>query len=263
MAVVERFWKDSKALIVGNWKMNGLSSSLELLRELREILNKTPRPDVSVLVCPPATLLSLCAREMQGSRIHIGAQSCHSEEAGAFTGDLSASMLKDAGAEVVLIGHSERRQGHGESNAMVAAQAGAAWRAGLTPLLCLGETHSERTEGRVFSTIAAQLSPVLEQWETQGYSPFLIAYEPVWAIGSGQTPSCTAIAEIHSFLRATLQRHSNAFVPLLYGGSVKPENTHALLAVENVNGLLVGGASLQAHSFVQIIQNVPPLEGAL
>ncbi len=234
-----------RKLVAGNWKMNGLAASAAMLDAL-------PEPDgVDVLVCPPATLLARLA----GGRIAVGGQDCHPEPSGAHTGDIAAEMIADAGGTAVIVGHSERRADHGETDALVAAKAAAAWRAGLMAIVCVGETEAERDAGRTLGRIGDQLAGSLPEGATG--ARLAVAYEPVWAIGTGRTPSLEEIAEVHDFIRETLARRFGAGtaggIRLLYGGSVKPGNAAAIFAVPNVDGALVGGASLAAADFGAII----------
>jgi triosephosphate isomerase (TIM) len=242
----------ARPLIAGNWKMNGLQkASAELLKIIAGAGDLLPETDI--LVCPPATLISDFAVLARDTGIGIGGQDCHPEPSGAFTGDLSAEMLKDVGASAVIVGHSERRSLHHESDAAVRAKALAAWRAGLLAIVCVGETHGEREAGNTIAVVGGQLAGSLPD----GASPriIVIAYEPVWAIGTGLTPSVRDVAEVHGFIRAELTaRYGNsaAAIRILYGGSVKPTNAAELLNIENVDGALVGGASLKAEDFLAI-----------
>jgi triosephosphate isomerase len=231
----------SPKLICGNWKMHGLKASVV---ELDALLAARASEGASLLVCPPATLVASFARRASGSAVAIGAQDCHWAPEGAHTGDISAEMLADAGASHVIVGHSERRADHGEDDAMVKRKAEAALRAGLTPIVCLGETLAERDAGATLEVIARQLSGSLPH----AASRLVIAYEPVWAIGTGRTPTVAQVAEVHGALRAAV----GPGVALLYGGSVKPGNAAELLAVPDVDGALVGGASLKAADFLAI-----------
>lgn len=236
-----------RKLAAGNWKMNGLRADLA---EVRALLD-APKPSVDVLLCPAATLLAAMADECQGSWIMTGAQDCHAAAKGAHTGDISAPMLADAGASHVILGHSERRADHGETDAQVRAKAEAALAAGLVPVICVGETEAERDAGDTLAVVAAQIDGSLP--DTAGV---VLAYEPVWAIGTGRTPSLEQIAEVHDAMRAQLQDRfgaSGGDIPLLYGGSVKPSNAAEIFAVSNVDGALVGGASLKAADFAAII----------
>jgi triosephosphate isomerase (TIM) len=240
----------ARPLVAGNWKMNGRKASLA---ELDKILAGAQKltATVDVLVCPPATLLAAFAARAQGSRVAIGGQDCHAETAGAFTGDIAAEMLRDAGASAVIVGHSERRIAHQESDDEVKAKALAAWRAELMPIVCVGETQDERHAKATLSRLERQLNQSLP---TEMRSSLVVAYEPVWAIGTGVTPSTADIAGVHAFIRKQLAARFPAGdeVRILYGGSVKATNAKELLAVDNVDGALVGGASLKADEFLAI-----------
>jgi triosephosphate isomerase len=242
-------------LVAGNWKMNGLTASLEEARRMRGRLGEAGfAAGVEVMLCPPATLVARLALEAAGSRLLVGAQDCHAAPKGAHTGDLSAEMLKDAGAAAVIVGHSERRADHGERNADVRAKAAAAHRAGLTAIVCIGETAGERRAGLTLGVVERQLAGSLP--ESASAANTVIAYEPVWAIGSGLTARPADVAEVHGFLRSVLEARlggEGSAVRVLYGGSVKPDNARELLSVENVNGALVGGASLLAADFLAIV----------
>ena len=245
-----------RPLIAGNWKMNGLAAALDEARALAELL-KTPPATARVALCPPATLIAQMAWALNGSDIAIGAQDCRAEASGAFTGDVSAEMLKDAGAALVILGHSERRAGHGESDADVAAKAVGARRAGLEPIICVGESLAERQAGRALDVVQGQVRGSLPAGLAG--RAFAVAYEPVWAIGSGLTPSLADIEAMHAAIRADLIDGfgaTGAETPILYGGSVKPANAREILAVANVNGALVGGASLKAADFIEVIRAV-------
>jgi len=242
----------ARPLIAGNWKMNGLQGATAELRKIiggaRDLVAVT-----DILVCPPATLIAGFAALARGSGIAIGAQDCHAEPAGAFTGDLSAEMLKDAGASAVIVGHSERRSFHHESDAEIRAKALAARRAGLLAVVCVGETRAEREAGHTIAVVRGQLAGSLP--DGADGENIALAYEPVWAIGSGLTPSVADIAQVHGFIRAELgTRYGGAAdgIRILYGGSVKPGNARELLVVENVGGALVGGASLKAEELLAI-----------
>jgi triosephosphate isomerase len=243
---------EGRPLVVGNWKMNGLrKSSSELLRILQDSV-RLPR-HLDVVVCPPATLIANFAGLARGSRVRIGAQDCHPEPAGAYTGDVSAEMLADAGATMVILGHSERRSYHKETDAQVRVKTLAAWRAGLTAIVCVGETRAERESRQTLDVVARQLSASLPEG-ARGES-LVIAYEPVWAIGTGLTPTTNDVAEVHNLIRRKLierYRGAGEGMRLLYGGSVKPSNAEELMRVENVDGALVGGASLKADEFIGI-----------
>lgn len=245
--------KQSVKLIAGNWKMNGLGASLTEVEALRGALSETP-PGCRVALCPPATLIERMAR-VAGDRIEIGGQDCRAETHGAYTGDLSAAMLKDAGASLVILGHSERRQGHGETDALVSAKAEAALAAGLAPIICVGETLEQREAGRAVEVVRAQIMGSLPL--ALAGQDFAVAYEPVWAIGTGLTPTLQQIEEVHRAVRAAMIERLGlgiAATPILYGGSVKPDNAAEILAVPEVGGALVGGASLKAADFIGIIR---------
>ena len=235
-----------KPLLAGNWKMNGLSASVNEVEKLIGMFDGSAPDDVDILICPPATLGGLFATEFSDEGIAIGGQDCHRKASGAHTGDISAEMLADAGAAFVIVGHSERRADHGETDAVVCAKAEAAQRAGMTAIICVGETESERKAGREKDVVGAQLSGSIPR-QAENY---VIAYEPVWAIGTGMTPTIEDIAAMHDFIRDRTRKD----VRILYGGSVKPGNAREILAVQNVNGALVGGASLKAEDFAAIIK---------
>jgi triosephosphate isomerase len=240
-----------RPLVAGNWKMNGLRSSVaELTRILQGARALTA---VDLLICPPATLLILFAAAAEGYPVRIGAQDCHPEPSGAFTGDLSAEMLKDAGASAVIVGHSERRNYHKETDADVRAKALAARRAGLCAIVCVGETRAERESGHALAVVSSQLEGSVPDGATA--ENLVVAYEPVWAIGSGLTPTPPDVAEMHGFIRQHLRSRlgeAGAGMRILYGGSVKPSNAKELLRVADVDGALVGGASLKADEFLAI-----------
>jgi len=243
---------DSRKFIVGNWKMNGISGGLEEARALAAALAAEPSP-ARVALCPPATLIHRLADAMAGTAVEVGAQDCHAEPGGAYTGDVAAEMLHDAGARLVILGHSERRDRHRESNADVAAKVRAVLHAGLEPIVCVGETLEERKAGRAAEVVRGQVEGSLPA-ELKGKT-FAVAYEPVWAIGTGLTPTLEEIAEIHALVRAALVRFDGgASTPILYGGSVKPGNAKDILAIAEVGGALVGGASLKAADFLPIIR---------
>jgi triosephosphate isomerase len=241
-----------KPLIAGNWKMNGLTPALAEIETVAEIVS-TSLPNADVLVCPPATLVHRAVQTAAG-RIAIGGQDCRPEPSGAFTGDISAEMLRDAGATAVIVGHSERRQYHGETNALVAAKAEAAWRAGLLSIICIGETEDERTRGQHLEVCNAQLAGSVPEGANADNAA--IAYEPVWAIGTGKTPTDAQIGAIHAHIRQCLVSRfgtAGTDIRILYGGSVKASNAHEILATPEVGGALVGGASLTAADFHPII----------
>lgn len=241
-------------LIAGNWKMNGLATALGELRSMAEAAGGLAG-SVDLAICPPATLLAAAAAAaaVGDSGLSVGAQDCHTAASGAHTGDLSAEMLADAGARWVIVGHSERRADHGESDALVRAKAEAAWRAGLVAIVCVGETEAERKAGKALEVVGAQLAGSVP--EGADGARLVVAYEPVWAIGTGLTPTVDDVAEMHAYMRRELQGRfgpSAASIRLLYGGSVKPANAAELLSVDNVDGALVGGASLTASDFLAI-----------
>ncbi len=245
---------ERKKLVAGNWKMNGNKASLAEIREMISAAASLPG-SVELAVCPPATLAGLAADLLRGSRLALGGQDCHSKPKGAFTGDLSAEMWSDLGATYVIVGHSERRQFHSETDASVAAKASAAIRAHLAPIICLGESLSERQAGRTLEVVARQLAGSVP--EDAAGAAFVLAYEPIWAIGTGLTPTLPQVGEVHAALRQGLrQRFGDAGerIQLLYGGSVKPENARELMHVANVDGALVGGASLKSKDFLAIAQ---------
>jgi triosephosphate isomerase len=242
-----------RPLIAGNWKMHGLEAALGEARALAAAVEARP-PAARVALCPPASLIHRMALALAGSSIAVGGQDCHPEPQGAFTGDVSAEMLADAGAKLVILGHSERRAGHGESDALVAAKARAALRAGLEPIICVGETLAEREARRTLAVITGQVAASTPP-ELAGHA-FSIAYEPVWAIGSGLTPTLAEIEEAHVAIRDVLAdgfEDTGLAAPILYGGSVKPANAAEILAVSEVGGALVGGASLLAADFMAIV----------
>jgi triosephosphate isomerase len=241
---------EPRPLVAGNWKMHGIAASVAELEAIIAGLASRP-PAADLMICPPATLIASFAKAAAGSAVAIGAQDCHAEVSGAFTGDLSAEMLRDSGATAVIVGHSERRDRHGETDEMVKAKAMAADRAGLTAIVCIGETSEEREAGATMARIKRQLDGSLPE----KLNRLVIAYEPVWAIGTGLTPTPGDVAEVHKMIRNYLiskDKEQGAAVRILYGGSVKPQNAKELMAVPNVNGALVGGASLKAADFLGI-----------
>ncbi|MGR3624309.1 triose-phosphate isomerase [Pseudophaeobacter sp.] len=239
-------------LAAGNWKMNGTGTALA---ELEILTQAHGHSGAQILICPPATLLAPAAQITKTTAIALGGQDCHAAASGAHTGDISAEMLKDAGATAVILGHSERRADHGETSDMVCAKTSATWHAGLTAVVCLGETLDQREAGETLAVIGSQLAASLPDGASG--SNTVIAYEPVWAIGTGKVPTLEQIAEVHDFLRAELSTRLGAetanAIRLLYGGSVKPGNAAEIFATSNVDGALVGGASLKASDFSPII----------
>lgn len=242
-----------RPLIAGNWKMNGLRASTpEFEAMLAGAAGVASKADL--LVCPPATLIAAFAEKARGSEnLTIGAQDCHPMASGAHTGDISAKMLADAGAGAIIVGHSERRADHGEGDMLVRQKAEAAWRAGLTAIVCIGETQTQRDAGQTLDICRGQLTGSLPDKATSGN--LVVAYEPVWAIGTGLTPTSGDVEQIHTFIRGLLVARFNGEgtkMRILYGGSVKPSNARELMAVANVNGALIGGASLKAADFLAI-----------
>jgi triosephosphate isomerase len=246
-----------RALVAGNWKMNGAGQAdAAKLGELKTALEANP-PSCDVLVCPPATLIAQAAWFVKDA-FAIGGQDCHADASGAFTGDISAEMLKAAGASHVIVGHSERRQYHAETDAVVAAKAKAAWRAGLTAIICFGETLEQRESGKANAVCQAQLAGSVPEGATAANT--VVAYEPVWAIGTGKTASLDDIKAMHAHVRACLVAQLGAAgkeVLIQYGGSVKPDNAAAILSTPDVGGALVGGASLKVADFMAIISAAP------
>ena len=247
-----------RPLIAGNWKMNGLKSSMA---EFEAMLKGAPvlTAKADLLVCPPATLVAAFADAARGSMaLAVGAQDCHPKASGAHTGDISAEMLADAGAKAIIVGHSERRADHGETDALVRAKAEAVWRAGLTAIVCIGETQRHRDAGQTLDVCQTQLTHSLP--DTCRADNLVVAYEPVWAIGTGLTPTPKDVEQVHAFIRKLLNERfggEGARMRILYGGSVKPSNAAELMAVANVNGALVGGASLKAADFLAIAAGCP------
>ncbi|MEO9631547.1 MAG: triose-phosphate isomerase [Sulfitobacter sp.] len=239
-------------IAAGNWKMNGTAASLA---ELHSLATGLPENPPQVVICPPSTLLFRATDATHGSPIQIGAQDCHTEGAGAYTGDISATMVADSGATHVILGHSERRDAHRETDSDVQAKTCAAWAAGLTAIVCIGESEAERDADQTLDVIGGQLDGSLP--DAVDAENTVIAYEPIWAIGTGKVPSIAQIEEVHDFMRARLTDRFGAEIgnalPLLYGGSVKAANAVEIFAVENVDGALVGGASLKAEDFAPIV----------
>jgi len=246
-----------RPLIAGNWKMNGLKASANELAAIGQGAEKVWRK-ADLLICPPATLLFTSAAIVIGSKVAIGAQDCHPAASGAHTGDLSAEMLADAGATAIIVGHSERRTDHHETDAQVRAKAEAAWRAGLVSIVCVGETQAERDAGKTLDVVGQQLAGSVPDGATA--ANLVVAYEPVWAIGTGRTPTTRDVEEVHKLIRDRLKDRfsgEGASIRILYGGSVKPSNAAELMAVANVDGALVGGASLKAVDFLAIAAACP------
>lgn len=246
-----------RPLIAGNWKMNGLKASANELAAIGQGAEKVWRK-ADLLICPPATLLFTAAGVVTGSKVAIGAQDCHPAPSGAHTGDISAEMLADAGATAIIVGHSERRTDHHESDALVREKAEAAWRAGVVAIVCVGETQAERDAGQALDVVGRQLAGSLPDGTTA--ANLVVAYEPVWAIGTGRTPTAKDVEEVHGFIRGKLKdrfKGEGDSVRILYGGSVKPSNAAELMAVANVDGALVGGASLKAADFLAIAAACP------
>ncbi|MFN3687407.1 triose-phosphate isomerase [Salinarimonas sp.] len=248
-----------RPLVAGNWKMNGLHSSLPVAEAIAAgAEGMADRLDI--VICPPATLVAAMAQALADTSVRIGGQDCHAKGSGAHTGDVSAEMLADAGADHVILGHSERRADHGESDAIVAAKVEAARRAGLTAIVCVGETRAERDAGRALEVVRGQLLGSLPAGARAHDT--VIAYEPVWAIGTGLVPTTADIVEVHALVRETLAARAGsaedaAGIRILYGGSVKPGNAAEILALPNVDGALVGGASLVADDFLAIAAAAP------
>jgi triosephosphate isomerase len=245
-----------KPLIAGNWKMNGETADLAQIEAVSEIASES-LPNADILICPPATLIFRASQTAAG-RIAIGAQDCHAESCGAFTGDISAEMLKDAGATAVIVGHSERRQLHGETDSVVATKTLAAWRAGLLAIICIGETEADRSSGGHLDVCEDQLAGSVPDGATAGNT--VIAYEPVWAIGTGKSATSAEISGMHEHIRKCLTRRfgdEGSAMLVLYGGSVKPSNAREILSLAEVGGALVGGASLKADAFHAIFAAAP------
>jgi len=248
---------DIRGLVAGNWKMNGVAHSLSEALAVGARLDAADfNPEADVMLCPPATLVGAMAEKLSGAKVSIGGQDCHANETGAHTGDISAEMLKDAGAQAVIVGHSERRADHGETDSAVFAKARACHRAGLTAIVCVGETEAQRRGGEALDVVTAQIRGSIGEGCTAANT--IIAYEPVWAIGSGLTPTVEDVEEMHAAIREVLGSHlgggAASGMRILYGGSVKPANARELMSVANVNGALVGGASLKAEDFLGIIE---------
>jgi len=244
-----------RPLVAGNWKMNGLRESLDQIKAIAGGIDKELADKIDTLICPPATLLYVATALAEGTPLKIGGQDCHVKQSGAYTGDISAQMIADCFGAYCIVGHSERRTLHGETNATVNAKAEAAISAGLVSIICIGETEAERKEGKTLDVLGQQLAGSVGDDATARNT--VIAYEPVWAIGTGLTPTSADIAQAHSFIRTTLAERlggEGIEMRLLYGGSVKPSNAHELMAIENVDGALIGGASLKADDFLAICE---------
>lgn len=245
-----------KTLIAGNWKMNGLlEDGVALAKGVKEEFKKTGRRDCEVLVCPPFTLLTSVKKAVKGSRVMVGAQDCHYAEKGAHTGDVSPVMLKNVGCDYVIVGHSERRTNHHETNELIAQKAEAAIKAGLKVIICIGETEKERDSGKTIDVCTKQIMGSVPEISTAQNT--VIAYEPVWAIGTGRTPTTAEVEEVHAAIRKVVSKklgRANANkMRILYGGSMKPTNAKELIALPDVDGGLIGGASLKVADFMAII----------
>lgn len=238
-------------LAAGNWKMNGLGRDLS---EIRALISAMGTPSCEVLICPPATLIDRMRILADETALQVGAQDCHAQASGAHTGDISVAMLADAGATYVIVGHSERRADHGETDALVQAKADAVLGQRLVAIVCVGETEAQRGAGETLAVVGAQMRGSMPEGCTA--QTVVVAYEPVWAIGTGRTPTLAQIEEVHAFMRSALTERfgsEGAAMRLLYGGSVKPSNASEIFALANVDGALVGGASLKAADFAQIV----------
>ncbi len=254
MAPTKSAIKAPKSIVIGNWKMNGLKGSKKEVTSLAGKMKKKGRVGCDVMICPPATLISTLKTAAKGTKVAIGGQDCHANGSGAHTGDISAEMIKDLGGSAVIVGHSERRADHGESNQDVKAKAEAALRANLTAIVCVGETEAEKDAGKTLRVVGQQVRGSLPEGATPKNT--IVAYEPVWAIGTGRTPTSAEILTVHAFIRKKLIDRfgeEGAKFRILYGGSVKPSNAEEILGLANVNGGLVGGASLKAADFFGII----------
>lgn len=243
--------RERRPVVIGNWKMNGLKASVAELKAMMDAAGDVKGCDV--MICPPVTLVAAFADTAMGSAVAIGGQDCHASESGAHTGDIAAEMLADCGAKAVIVGHSERRADHAESDEIVRAKAEAAHRAGLTAIICVGETEHQRDAGDAEAVVGEQIRGSLP--DDVNAENTIIAYEPVWAIGTGRTPTIDDIAAMHGFIRRTVADLKGDVAPairLLYGGSVKPGNAGEILKVADVDGALVGGASLKAGDFAGI-----------
>lgn len=246
---------DIRPLVAGNWKMNGTGESLTELRAIAAGVSSDLGRLFEALICVPSTLLSRAADTLDGEKLLLGGEDCHIADNGAHTGDISAPMLKEAGAEFVIVGHSERRTDHHETDDIVRQKAEAAWRAGLVAIICVGETLAERESGKTLDVVGKQLEGSIPTGATNVNT--IIAYEPVWAIGTGKTPTVANVSEVHEYIRNEVVKRfqgNGKRMRLLYGGSVKPSNAIELLGINNVDGALVGGASLKANDFLAICE---------
>lgn len=242
----------SRKLIAGNWKMNGLTGdSRERVVAMADFLRRQGGGAPEVLVCPPFTQLAALAPLAAAAGMALGAQDCHPEISGAFTGDMSAEMLKDAGCAYVIIGHSERRWGHGEGDTLIAAKVKAAWRAGLKAIICVGEREADRDSGQALTVVESQMIASIPQGANAENT--VLAYEPVWAIGTGKTAKSNDISEMHDFIHAYLSKMGVSGIRILYGGSVKADNANEIMNIKHVDGVLVGGASLKVEEFQKIV----------
>jgi triosephosphate isomerase len=243
----------SRPLIVANWKMNGLKTALEDISTMSAAVREGAASECDLVVCPPATLIAAAAEICARSPVAVGGQSCHERPCGAHTGDISAEMLRDAGASFVIVGHSERRVDHGETDATTRAKAEAAIRAGLIPIICIGETKTERDDGRALAVLDRQVANSIPP--RADFAEVVVAYEPIWAIGAGITPTLREVTVAHASIRAALSKilpRQGPVARILYGGSVTPSDASGFAAIENVDGLLVGGASLICSEFLAI-----------
>ncbi len=247
---------DIKPLVAGNWKMNGARDQLDQLALMAQGFDEELASKVDAVVCPPATLLYVTTTLSEDTPLMAGAQNCHSQPSGAHTGDISAEMIADCFGEFCIVGHSERRIDHGETDFHVAGKAAACWRADLTAIICIGETEAQYDAGEAERVLGQQLAMSVPEGATE--TDTIIAYEPVWAIGTGKTPSPDDIGSVHAFLREKLADRFGGHgerMRILYGGSVKPSNAAEILSVSNVDGALVGGASLKADDFLAICES--------
>ncbi len=245
-------------LVAGNWKMNGLLSSLDEVRSLVKILKSKQAANSEIAICPPFTLVGAMAECLRESDVAVGGQDCHPDQSGAHTGDISAEMLADSGARYVIVGHSERRHDHKESDLVINSKVQAVWRAGLVAIMCVGETETQRDQGKTLDVVTGQLHNSLPDGATAENA--VIAYEPVWAIGTGRVPANSDVAEVHAAIRGHLKERfaTGGEMRILYGGSVKGSNASELMAIPNVDGALVGGASLRAEDFDAILEAYRP-----